>query len=192
MSSKRWNKKEKAELIKLYSNGTELNDIAKKLNRSESAIRLRLQSIIYDGIAKGMKVSDLEAILGKDASTIIQMFYAHREFKESRGEDVINLGDVSKILTGSSKKKSSKVNKASKSKSLDELIGDELIGDDGSNSSKTRTKSQSSEIVSLMEQNRIMEAIINNRELKKKIKKLYKEGKLNEEEKRVLERILRD
>jgi hypothetical protein len=190
--SKRWNKEEKAKLIKLYSNGDNFAEIAKELDRSESAIKLRLESIVYDGIAKGMSISDLEKILNTESQIITQMFYSHRSFKESRGEDVISLKDVGKKLdpkNKSNKKNKSETKSETKSDKMDKLISDTNKLNKQNKSIKTETKPDS-KIKKIIDQNTVMEAIINNNEFKKKIKKLYKNGKLSADEKRALEKIL--
>jgi transposase-like protein len=196
MSSKRWDKDEKARLIHLFSEGKQISDIAEKLNRSESAIRLRLQTIVYEGIAKGMRAADLADTLKTNVNIVVQMFYTHRDFKESRQEDVISLEAASKLLFGTRKTKRSSKGRDDVSELLDNAKTGGQTDKSGGRTDKSKnqtgsdTKSQSSEADHLMDQNRIMEAIINNRDLRKKIKKLYKDGKLNEEEKALLEVIL--
>lgn len=180
MSSKRWDREEKTLLIRLFSEGKTFKEIGEKLDRSESAIRLRLQTIVYEGIAKGMRAADVADMLGADSDIVTQMFYTHRDFKESRGEEVISLQAASKLLFGSSKRGSAK-------KSVDDLVEDP---DKSFSNNANALKEPSGEVKKLMDQNRIMEAIINNRDLRKKIKKLHKENKLTKEEKNLLERIL--
>lgn len=199
--SKRWDKEEKSTLIKLYSSGKTFEEIGQKLERSESAIRLRLQSIVYDGIVKGMTVSDIASILKKDADTVKQMFYAYRSFKEGRGESVVSIDVVSKTLSDAKSKttqtsKNAKAAKANAQKNMSELI-DKNISDRASRANQIskvshtqNEKSRTSDADKLIEQNEIMEAIINNRELKKQIKMLYKQNKLTEDEKRILESAL--
>ena len=128
-----------------------------------------------------MRAADLADTLKTDSNTVAQMFYTHRDFKESRVEEVISLEAASKLLFGS-RKASSK----SKSKSGDDSVSELL----NNTTNPSRRSQRSSEIDRLMDQNRIMEAIINNRDLRKKIKKLYKDGKLNAEEQAVLANIL--
>ena len=118
MSSKRWDKDEKARLIHLFSEGKTIQEIAESLDRSDSAIRLRLQTIVYEGISKGMRAADLADTLKTDSDTVVQMFYTHRDFKESRGEEVISLQAASKLLFGSSRRSKSR----SKTDSIDELV----------------------------------------------------------------------
>jgi len=197
--SKRWDKDEKSTLIKLYSSGKTFEEIGQKLDRSESAVRLRLQFIVYDGIVKGMTVSDIAGIFKNDADTVKQMFYAYRSFKEGRGESVVPIDAVSKTLDDKSKAgRAGKTAKTNAQKNMSELI-DKNISDRASRASQISKASRSQDAKSktsdanankLIEQNEIMEAIINNRELKKQIKMLYKQNKLTEDEKRILESVL--
>ena len=186
MSSKRWDKDEKARLIHLYSEGKTFSQIAENMGRSDSAIRLRLQTIVYEGIAKGMRAADLADMLKTDVDNIIQMFYTHRDFKESRQEEVVSLEAASKLLFGARKTKT--VVKSKPDTKPGELMED--LVNLSTKSVKMSRVQHSSEIDRLMDQNKIMEAIIDNRDLRKKIKKLYKDNKLSEDEKKELEDIL--
>jgi predicted transcriptional regulator len=184
MASKRWDKNEKAELIKLYSSGDDHDKISKKLNRSESAIRLRIQSIIYDGIAKGMKISDLVSTLKIDRPKIVQMFYTHVDFKEARNETVMTSEEIDKAMgIGIGKRRSSH-----RTPTVDVI--DKLTDCVKSSKASKSEKYLTTELDIVTNQNKVMEAIINNREYRKKIKKLYKDGKLSDTEKQTLEKIL--
>lgn len=183
MSSKRWDKEEKKRLIGLFSSGKSYGDIGVILDRSESAIRLRLQSIVYDGLVdRGLKVEDIRSMLNTDAGTVVQLFYAHRQFKEGRGEEVIPSDKADKLIMGSASKR-----KAVKSgKKVDDLVPD----DDDSTRTFRSTSIKQAGLAKAEQENRVMEAIIKNREYRKQIKKLYKDGKLTETEKKSLEQVL--
>lgn len=211
MSSKRWDKSEKTKLIKLYSEGKSFDSIAKLLDRSESAIRLRVQSIVYNGIKKGMTVQDISATFKKDVDTIKQMFFAYRSFKEGRGEPVISMDEISKSVNSDKKSdKVSKINKTEQNKNISNLVDDKDTSDKNTSGEKNKNKNKNNKpenveqkqveqkqlsqkqvyVGKLVEQNSIMDAIINNKELKKKIKTLYRQGKLTDDEKNILETIL--
>lgn len=219
MSSKRWDKSEKTKLIKLYSEGKSFDSIAKLLDRSESAIRLRVQSIVYNGIKKGMTVQDISATFKKDVDTIKQMFFAYRSFKEGRGEPVISMDEISKFVNSDKKSdKVSKINKTEQNKNISNLVDDKDTSDKNTSGEKNKNKNKKNNnnkpenveqkqveqkqveqkqlsqkqvyVGKLVEQNSIMDAIINNKELKKKIKTLYRQGKLTDDEKNILETIL--
>ena len=192
MSSKRWDKDEKEKLIKMYSDKKSFEEIAEELDRSESAIRLRLETIIYDGIAKGIKPNALQKQLNTNLQAIMQMFYTHRSFKESKGEDVISLDEVNRIfnLSNDAIPKSSKTDKSERSvKSVKSSKSD--------NDNYDLPLSTDPELIKLEKQNRIMKSIIDkreirkvNRDLKKKIKKLHKNNELSSNEIKMLESLL--
>ena len=98
MTSKRWDTQDKMKLMDLYSKGSSFDEIGIKLNRSSNAIKLRLQSIIYDNVVRGKSVDTLSRILNTDNDKIIQMYYAHKQFKQLRGEEVDEI-DITKNTT---------------------------------------------------------------------------------------------
>lgn len=195
--SNRWNEKEILKMIKLYSKGKTEKEIGKKLNRSESAIRLRLENTVYDNIVDGKSVDQIAKLFKTDVDTIIMMYYSHKSFKLSRDEEVVDI-DVSELLSSNSSKngKSSKSVKSSKSSK-------------SSKSTKSKTKSKgktSSEELDLLSndididedeldrlklENEIMGTIVKNRDLKESIKKLIKSGKLSKLEKNVLKVLIK-
>jgi hypothetical protein len=83
--SKRWNNTEELKLIELYAKGQTYNDIGKKLNRSPNAIRLKLESIVYENITKGKTIKLLMKMLNTTDETIKQLYYSHKSFKQSKG-----------------------------------------------------------------------------------------------------------
>lgn len=179
MSSKRWDKKEKEKLIKLFEEGKTYTEIAKSLDRSESAIRIRMQMIVYDFISKGISVANLSKVLNTNPDNIKQMFFAHRSFREGRGESVVPLDKTHELLK------------------LDENINDNekhdvsnMLNSHTKNKSKNTENSDYYDAHKIMEQNRIMEMIVNNHKLKKEIKQLHNQSKLSEEEKKMLEKVL--
>lgn len=188
MSAKRWDKDEKKRLIELFSSGKSYADIGIILDRSESAIRLRLQTIVYDGLVdRGVTVDDVAQMLGTDIGTVIQLFYAHRQFKEGRGEEVIDMEKASSLIggtknAGAAKGKSSKTKKTKKS--VDDMLP-EL--DD---TERTTRSVPVTGLAKTEQENRVMETIIRNREYRQEIKKLYKANKLTKDEKSALEHVL--
>lgn len=194
----RWDKNEKKRLIELFSKGVSYSDIANKLDRSESAIRLRLQSIVYDGVERDLTIPDLMEILSTDQHTILQLLYAHREFKEGRGEHVLpfsKLDDLFQI----------KIRKGKKSKPKSEIPSELLGGSANAQSSDNHndihnnnhskrdnhSKHDNPEYIRKIEmQNEAMEQIIKNKILKKQMKTLYRANGLTEKEKDELKKIL--
>lgn len=166
MSSKRWDKEEKVKLVELFSSGKTFGEIAEILNRTESAIRLRLQTIVYEGVVKGLSIDQLMSTLKTTKANILQMFFTHKDFKETRGEQVISQNDVDIFISG---------------------IGNNNINIPKKNSTMTH---DNIDVKKILEQNNVMDAIIKNHDLKKQIKSLYKNNKLKENEKKTLSKIL--
>lgn len=109
MSNKRWEPNDKIQLMKLYSTGYSYEEIGKSLERSPLAIKLRLESIVYDNLVKGKSIDILTRMLNTNNDTIKQLYYSHKSFKEGRGEEVKNVDFPSDNLIPP--KKSNSVNK---------------------------------------------------------------------------------
>ncbi len=88
MSNKRWDSNDKIALMKLYSSGKSYDDIGTILNRSPNAIKLRLESIVYENLARDKPLSMLTRMLNTDVDTIKQLYYSHKSFRQSRNEPV--------------------------------------------------------------------------------------------------------
>lgn len=182
--SKRWDDKEILKMIKLYSKGKTEEEIGKKLDRSESAIRLRLETTVYENLVDGKSVDQIAKSLKTNTDTIIMMYYSHKSFKLSRGEEVVDIDLFDNTKSGKSKtRKSSKTSKTSKtsksnktSKSSEDIL-DSSMDDE--------------EINRLRLENEIMETIVKNRDLKEKLKKIIKSRKLSKLEKKVLKELIK-
>jgi hypothetical protein len=158
--SNRWTKEEKKKLIKLFSNGKDFDYIGNKLGRSANAIKLRIENIVYDNIVKGIDKSVISKEMNIDNEKIIQMFYSYKSFLEKKGIDTKEASKID-IMKDSSKNK---------------LIIDKPL----------RKKHN---IDSIKEENKIMEEIIKNYNMKKEISKLVKSGKLSKEVIKILKNI---
>ena len=88
MSSKRWNSTEKIQLLKLFADKLSYDDIGKKLDRSANAVKLRIESIVYDNIVKEKDIHTIAKLLNTSNDKIIQMYYSHKSFKQGKGEQV--------------------------------------------------------------------------------------------------------
>ncbi len=88
--SKRWSNTEELKLIELYAKGQTYIDIGKKLSRSPNAIRLKLESIVYENITKGKTIKLLAKMLNTTDETIKQLYYSHKSFKQSKGNDTVD------------------------------------------------------------------------------------------------------
>lgn len=154
--SKRWSSEEKIKLMKLYSEGKTYTEIGKSLDRSANAIKLRLESIVYDNLAKGKSVEMLSKMLNTDAETIQQLYYSHKSFRESRGQQIENIDF--------NKQKNESPNMG--------IVNTIEIND--------RKKSRARKNLEKIEtENKILEALIKNYKMKKDVRKLYIDGKLD-------------
>ena len=86
MNNKRWSSDDKIKLIKLYSDGNTFEEIGKVLDRSQNAIKLRLESIVYENLTKGKSILLLSKMMKKDKETLKQLYYSHKSFKQARNE----------------------------------------------------------------------------------------------------------
>jgi hypothetical protein len=190
MSNKRWDANDKIELMKLYSQGKSYEDISKTLDRSPLAIKLRLESIVYDNLVKGKPVHLLTRMLNTNSDTIKQFYYSHKSFKEGRGDTVIDV-----VFPPDNQ-----INNHREKIISHTLVNDNILGKNNNNIedqkhriviNKEKNINQPSlvggnnsnhidSIDSIEQENHILEGIIKNYRMKRQVRKLYIEGKLDE------------
>jgi hypothetical protein len=149
--------------MELYSTGISYDEIGKYMDRSGNAIKLRLESIVYDNLVKGKSVNILTKMLNTNTENIKKLYYSYKSFKESRGD---NVQDVD---------------------FKDELPINTNIG--GSFVNTNIKKDINLEKVEY--ENKIMEAIIRNYKMKKDVRKLYIDDKLDEKSKKLFDKIIK-
>lgn len=172
MVSKRWSKEEKKLLLDLYASGESYEMIGGKLDRSQNAIKLRIENIVYDNITKGKTVQLLSNILNVDNNKIKQMYYSHKSFKEGRGEPTIDITFDNNDDNNITNKAIFKRNEMVIPKSVKNKIGGGNIAE------------------SLEDENKVLEAIIKNYKMKKYIRELYIDGKLDKQSTRLCKNII--
>lgn len=121
MSAKRWTTDDEQKMIDMYKNGKTYTEIANKLNRTSSAIKLRIESIVYNNIAKGKDIHELAKKLNKPSNDIIQMYIVHKNFKMSKGEEVTDVNVVKNFEFNGNKSKS-EIDRIGKENDLLEII----------------------------------------------------------------------
>ena len=87
----RWSAEEKSKLIKLYSTKKTFAEIGKILGRSSNAIKLRIEAVIYKNLEKGKKPKEIAKSLDITIDELKQHYYAHKSFKQSRGEKIVDI-----------------------------------------------------------------------------------------------------
>lgn len=196
--SKRWNPEDKTDLLKMYAGGKTYDEIGKTLNRSPNAIKLRLESIVYDNLVKGKSPVILSNMLHTNIDTIKQLYYSHKSFREGRGETVTDVNFDNITMTGGSDGKISNPvtqpnintqhhidtqHHINTHHMLQLNKGRELIGGKDTNKNNSMNK--------IEKENHVMEEIIKNFKLKRQIRKLYMNGKLDGKTSELYDKIIR-
>ena len=184
MGSKKWNSSDKLNLMQQFASGSAFETIGKNLNRSTNAIKLRLESIVYENLAGGKNIRLLQKMLNTDADTIKQFYYSHKSFLQSRGKDVIDV----KFENNEKKHEAGvKVSVNKKSSTTKTQKG----GTIGSKSKKDIATANGDNLKRIQEENKVLEEIIKNYTLKRHIKKLYSKDKLDKKTISIYEKLFR-
>jgi hypothetical protein len=215
--SKRWKSDEKIQLMKLYSEGKSYEEIGTSLNRSANAIKLRLESIVYDNLVKGKSLSILTRMLNTTSDTIKQLYYSHKSFKQGKGEPVIdvNFADFDKqpVQNMYSMDDLNRHNRPEPRTQDRHMIvgtrsggtGFPVTGQAGSGvpgfpvtghptSTLMHRGNRNAKIEKNIEkietENRVMESMIKNYRMKRQVRKLYVDGKLDKKNTVMYETLL--
>lgn len=194
MSNQRWTSDEEFKLITLYSNNKDIKNISNQLNRSESAVQMRLEKIIFDNVAKGKTAGSLAKTLKTDEGNVTQMFYTHKSFKQKGGENVdgiiINTVNPSNNHTNQTNQ-TNQVNQINnETKNQLSLIDNKSIN---TNTNITSTKQKGgveNRLNAIENENKLLKAIIDNHNLRKEIAKLYKQNKLDKNSKKLYKHVV--
>lgn len=204
--SKRWDSNDKMTLMKMYSARRSYEDIGKALNRSPNAIKLRLESIVYANLTKGKDVSLIARLLNTDHDTVKQLYYSHKSFLQGKGSSVIDVSFDKKSEkqdnnSNISQRGGSSTSRVDKSKvvSRNSIQSKTDNKEDSSSRYKTDLRKESGsedkknrKIYMLEEENHALEEIIKNYKMKRQLRKLYIEGKLDKESAKIYEKILKN
>jgi hypothetical protein len=156
--SKRWSATEKRQLLKMYAEGNSFDAIGNILDRSPNAIKLRLEEIVYSNLVKGHKLSLVSRMLKTNPDTIKQFYYSHKSFRQGKNKEVVDVDfneyNIKPIFNNN-------INRHS-------VIKHKKINQSGGN-----------HLEKIENDNKFLEAVIKNHRMKKYVKKLYIEGKLD-------------
>jgi hypothetical protein len=178
--SKRWSSSEKIDLMKLYSDGKSYEAIGKSLDRSPNAIKLRIESIIYDNLTKGKPLSVMTRLLKVDVDNIKQLYYSHKSFKEGRGEPVININFDSL-----------ENNMHSMHPSPSTIFSRGVDSNSIIKKQENVQKGGGQYLENIEKENEIMEAIIKNHRMKRYVRKLYVDGMLDKKSIEIYNRLMK-
>ncbi len=158
----RWTEEEEHNLVKYISHGKKISDLANTFNRSENALSWRLKKIIYENMIHGKTVKNLSKLLNLPDDTINQYYYSYKDYISKKNKDVSNI-KINTTLTKSDKKPHIKQS------------GGEVIN----------------KIERIERQNRIIKAVLENKELRANLKKQYRKGLLDKGTQKILKILLK-
>lgn len=175
--NKRWNKEEEKKLIELFIKQPNYELIADRLNRSSSATKLRMESIVYDNLIGGKKIDDIALKLNKTPDQIAEMYYIHKNFKKGKGEMVQDIALFRQIerIVGANLQKDQKGGASGLGGSG---LGGSGLGGSGLGGTPDPPVIHNN-ISKLEKENHMMKMIIENYQMKKNIAKLYRAGKID-------------
>lgn len=192
-----WTSQEEIEFLKGISNKISIDELSKKHNRTPSAMELRLKKIVHENIKNGKSEEGLAKLLNLDIEKIKQYNYEYKAFiekKEDHGitnnqtastlidKQVMNGGTSSK-LTIEPPTKTKTINMYNKKLSSTNT----KLEDAGTTKEKFIKK-----ITKLKKENKFMREVVDNRELRKKINQMIKDGSLDKKFKSVLKKITQE
>lgn len=160
----RWTLEEEKKLIKDLRNGDSLENIAKIMGRSENALELRIKKIIYDTVAEKKSIESIAKSLKFTNEKTKQYFYSYKDMLEKNGKKTIDLIPEKKLKENSKKNKKNKVD-------------------------FKKNNTEYIDIDKIKKQNEHMTIILKHIELKKEIKKLLSNGKIDEKLKLTLKQL---
>ena len=80
----KWTREEQKQLIVELKNGAALEEIAKKHERTVTAVEVRIQKIVYDAIKnKGTSFDKLAEITGQTKRKLLEYYKEYRQFMDS-------------------------------------------------------------------------------------------------------------
>lgn len=188
-SNKRWDTDEKIKLMKAFSEGKSFDEIGKLLNRSANAIKLRLESIVYDNLVNGKSIDVLTRMLHTSQDNIKQLYYSHKSFLQARGEEIIDVDFTKNIKNDINPT----VNLQQLSTKTTTTLPVPMSGA-GNLNEKLHQGSGSrhrSKLEKLEKENHAMEQVIKNYKMKRQLRKLYLNDKLDEKSAIICDRILK-
>lgn len=185
----KWTPEEELNLIKDIANGLQIEHIAIKRNRSNSAIELRLKKIIYENIVAGRSPEAMSKKINLPIDKIKQYFYSYKDFIEKHSgkiDDQINLkANHSNIFDHGDHTVFSKLHK--EIEHLKEQTDEKHGGHNHHGGSKL--DNLENKIKQLELENKLINLIVENKQLNSQLSKLIKEGKVDKNIKIIIKNI---
>lgn len=190
----RWTHEEELRLIKGISEGKQFNVLSTEFGRSESALELRLKKIIYENIKAGKSASLLARSMNIPEDKINQYYYSFAEHLEKHGPKITNPVQPPPSLVDNVETKISQPFKPVEntgtllSKPVEQST---LVGGKIDNNITNVKKHRSEKILSRLEnENKIMTAVVENKNLREQINKMLKKGTIDKKTRKILKKML--
>ena len=184
----RWTLEEEKKLIKSVKNGTSLEIMSKEFGRSENALELRIKKIIYDTVAEKKSIDSIAKSLKITEDKTKQYFYSYKDMLEKNGKKTIDLIENGDKSNKKDSKKDRKTNRVDLKTNRVDLKTNKV--DLKTNKVDLKTNKPSYiDIDKIKKQNEHMTIILKHIELKKEIKKLLSDGKIDKKLKLTLTQL---
>lgn len=174
-----WTKEEEMHFLKDISHGSNIQDLVKQYNRSQSALELRLKKIVFDNIESGKNYYKLSKIVKIPEDTIKQYYYEYKAFLEKKGtlqneiDKVIKMKQNNDDYIPNKQNKDNRYEQNSRNKNKEAIIN------------KFKKK-----IRKIERENKIMKEILDNIKFKNNITKLIDQGLIDDKTKRIIKKII--
>lgn len=178
----KWTKEEELDLIKDIANGLQIEHIAIKRNRSNSAIELRLKKIIFENIVAGRTLETMAKKLHLPIEKINQYFYAYKDFKEKHAgniDDITHLKANNSDIFGEHKKHSEHAVFSKLQKEIEQIKEHHTDEKHNCQHGGAKTINLESKIKQLELENKLINLIVENKQLNSQLNKLIKDGKVD-------------
>jgi hypothetical protein len=180
----KWTKEEELDLIKDIANGLQIEHIAIKRNRSNSAIELRLKKIIFENIVAGRTPETMAKKLHLSFDKINQYFYAYKDFKEKHSgnvDDIANLKSNNSDIFCEHKKHSDNIVFSKLQKEIEQIKdhAEEKYSGNHNQHGGSKIINLESKIKQLELENKLINLIVENKQLNSQLNKLIKDGKVD-------------
>ncbi len=170
--TKRWTKEEETSLIKDIHGGYRCKDLITKYGRTELALDMRLKKIIYENIVGGRQPPHLAKALRLPEDVINQYYYSYKEHLSRQDKPPASQQELPK----SNDPVQDAIDK------IDGGLGMPDVPPIKIQSGGTKMN----RMESLEKENRMLKAIIENKDLRDRLNKLAKKGELDNKTKKMI------
>lgn len=177
--TKRWTKEEETSLIKDIHDGYRCKDLTTRYGRTELALDMRLKKIIYENIVGGRQPPHLAKALRIPEDMVNQYYYSYKEHLSRQDKPPASHQENSKPTDPVADVSTRVQDAIDKIDGSLELANIPPIKIQGGGAKEHR-------IESLEKENRLLKAIIENKDLRDRINKLAKKGELDGKTKKMI------